>query len=120
MTLRLPQEMQMSGKQRKQSERHCRAPSCLGPEPAPEKLQKGGVLELPRATGRHCGPHFRSLVLSQSIDATFQEGHHTGTGTVKENGALPWVWGWSLADLTSWAPAPSSPGLRALSLTHHH
>lgn len=32
VTLRLPQEMQMSGKQRKQSERHCRAPSCLGPD----------------------------------------------------------------------------------------
>lgn len=68
----LPQEMQMSGEQRKQSV--IEGPLRLGPKPGSRKEGRKASGRGPMEQGGHAAPS-QEPTISQSNDATFQERH---------------------------------------------
>lgn len=121
VTLRLPQEMQMSGEERKQSVIEG-APSHLGPKPGSRKEGRKASGRGPVEQGG-MWPHPRSLLISQSSDAAFQERHAMRTNACLREQARPRVTLEMSLSSQSLGPGtliPSFPALRAPSWTHHH
>lgn len=126
VTLRLPQEMQMSEKQRRRSERHHGAPLSPRTKASSRKATKRGCAGAAAKKVRQRG--VREAQTQKPRHLSERQCHHPGVASYRDRnpptrtGTCRWVTlEMALGQSLNPGPLPPSfPGLRAPSWIHHH